>query len=127
MSTRNPWFAALALAGVLLAMPAQAMRCGSRLVTEGDHISKVLRYCGDPLGVQQRLVVRSGLTRPRYRIGNSSGVIYEREILASERSYEEVQIEEWTYNFGPRRFMRLVVFENGFVADIKPLGYGFQR
>jgi hypothetical protein len=37
----------------------------------------------------------------------------------------EIVIEEWTYNFGPRRLMQLVRFENGFVADMDQLGYGF--
>jgi len=38
---------------------------------------------------------------------------------------EEVVVEEWTYNLGPRLLMRLVVLENGYVEDVKPLGYGY--
>ena len=41
------------------------------------------------------------------------------------RLIEEVVIEEWTYNFGPHQLMRVVRLENGYVADIKHLGYGY--
>lgn len=38
---------------------------------------------------------------------------------------EDVWIEEWTYNLGSNRLMRLVRLENGFVADVRTLGYGY--
>lgn len=38
---------------------------------------------------------------------------------------EEVLIEEWTYNLGSHRLMRLVRLENGIVIDIRHLGYGY--
>ena len=38
---------------------------------------------------------------------------------------EEVVIEEWTYNLGPHQLVRVVRLENGFVADITHLGYGY--
>ena len=37
---------------------------------------------------------------------------------------EEVVVEEWTYNLGPRLLMRVVVLEDGYVEDVKHLGYG---
>ena len=37
----------------------------------------------------------------------------------------EVPVESWVYNFGPNKFMRKVRFENGIVADIETLGYGY--
>ncbi len=37
----------------------------------------------------------------------------------------EVVVEEWTYNFGPRRLMRVIRFENGLVTSIRQLGYGY--
>ena len=115
-----------ALCSLLLASgPALAFRCGARLVTEGDHYTKVLKYCGEPLGVQERLIYREGRTRPRVFTDDAGGIHVEREVLTYERSYVEVQVEEWTYNFGPRRLMELVRFENGFVVDIDQLGYGF--
>jgi hypothetical protein len=35
-------------------------------------------------------------------------------------------IEEWTYNFGPNRFVRIFTFRNGSVTDIRTGGYGYE-
>ena len=111
---------------LLLAMtPALAFRCGSKIVTDGDHYTKVRKYCGEPLGIQERVIYREGRTRPRVNNGLGNGVNLDREVVYYDRSFVEVVVEEWTYNFGPRRLMQLVRFENGFVADIEQLGYGF--
>jgi hypothetical protein len=120
--------AALLAAALLVAEPAQAFRCGSRIVSKGDHSSKVRRYCGEPLGVQERLIYRSGITRPRWRLeGPPGSATMDREVIAYRESYVEVLVEEWTYNLGPHRLMRLVRFENGFVTEIHPLGYGYHK
>jgi hypothetical protein len=34
-----------------------------------------------------------------------------------------VTVEEWTYNFGPQRFMRIITFRNGQVVNIRTGGY----
>jgi hypothetical protein len=57
--TRSAMFllaAALALAG-----PARAdsMRCGTKLVTDGDPLAKVEALCGPPAGIERREIVRS--------------------------------------------------------------------
>lgn len=93
------------------AMPAHALRCGTRLISEGDHASRLLRYCGEPQSVDTRSV-RRGV------VGNVGGAIF-------PGFFEDVLVEEWTYNFGPRKLMRLVRIENGIVAEISHLGYGF--
>lgn len=112
MRTRNQ---ALALGVLCLAasLPAEALRCGTRLISEGDHVSRLLRYCGEPYTVETRSARRGA-------VGNVSGVIF-------PGFFEEVLIEEWTYNFGPRKLMRLVRVENGIVAEIRHLGYGFHE
>jgi hypothetical protein len=109
------------------ATPALAFRCGNRIVSEGDHYSKVLKYCGEPVGVQERVIYREGRTRPRFRAEGPNGLPYDQEVLQYERSYVEVMVEEWTYNFGPRRLMQLVRFENGFVVELDRLGYGYRE
>jgi Protein of unknown function (DUF2845) len=101
------------LGAVFAASPAAAMRCSHRLITEGDHASKVLKFCGEPISVESRYA-----ERPYWHERGGS------ELLLPG-FYEEVKVEEWTYNFGPQRFMRLVRLENGVVTDIRQLGYGF--
>ena len=103
----------VALAASLLlaaAAPAHAFRCGSRIITRGDPVEKLLQYCGEPVAVTKRLKQRSYFMESGVRL---PGAI------------EEVVVEEWTYNLGPRLLMRLVVLENGYVEDVRPLGYGY--
>jgi hypothetical protein len=104
----------LATTGVTLLLataPAHAFRCGTRIITRGDHADKLLHYCGEPAAVQTRLSQRSYVT--------TLGHVFVPGLV------EEVVIEEWTYNLGPHKLMRVVRLENGFVADIKHLGYGY--
>lgn len=102
--------ATLGLAVLLLAAaPAHAFRCGSRIITPGDHADKLLQFCGAPASVTTRISQRS------YRA--DFGRVYPGLV-------EELVIEEWTYNLGPQQLMRVVRLENGLVADIKHLGYG---
>ena len=99
------------LSGLLLASPAQALRCGQRLITAGDHSSRLLRFCGEPLSVE------SGYAQQLY-IGDATATFFPRIL-------KDVHIQEWTYNFGPTRLMRVVRLENGIVTDIRSIGYGF--
>ena len=101
---------ALALLLVAVAAPAHAFRCGSRIITRGDHADKILRYCGEPVAVHTWLKQRS------YTM--DSGVVVRGAL-------EEIVVEEWTLNLGPRYFMRVVRLEDGYVEEIKALGYGY--
>jgi hypothetical protein len=121
-----------ALLLLLVADPALAFRCQTRLVTEGDPQAKVRRFCGEPTSIQQRIVYRSGIAlRPSREIVVSSATselrVAREELALHERSVVEVVIEEWLYNLGPNQLMRLVVFENGLVRDVRQLGYGYRE
>jgi Protein of unknown function (DUF2845) len=98
---------------VAASMPAQAnaFRCGTRVISRGDHASKVLELCGEPDSVQTRLAQRT--------FTSNYGRIYLPGFV------EDVLVEEWTYNLGPHKLMRLVRVENGFVREIRHLGYGY--
>lgn len=98
-------------AALLCGGEAAAMRCGQKLITEGDHESKLLRYCGEPISVESRVA-------PRIFVSDDG-----QGFIPGYPEY--VQVQEWTYNFGPRKFMRQVRIENGFVTEITSLGYGF--
>ena len=102
---------AIAAMILLLAVaPAHAFRCGTRIITRGDPADKILRFCGEPASVQTRITQRSYVS--------DLGRVFPGVV-------EEVVIEEWTYNLGPHQLIRVVRLENGFVADIKHLGYGY--
>ncbi|MDH3647667.1 MAG: DUF2845 domain-containing protein [Gammaproteobacteria bacterium] len=107
---------AILFAGILgcslYAMPAEAFRCGNRIVSEGDDISHVYYICGEPSATQHWTEVR---VRPVYRYTNYRAV----------HLPVEIQVEEWTYNLGSRRFMRRLRFENGRLVRIRELRYGY--
>lgn len=90
--------------------PAHAFRCGTRIITRGDAAEKILRFCGEPTSVQTRLSQRAFVDR--------FGRVFPSHV-------EDVVIEEWTFNLGPHQLMRVVRLENGYVTEIKHLGYGF--
>jgi len=92
----------------LLAPSAWALRCGSLLVNIGDYKLEVLRKCGEPLFTDSRIEYRA------IRL-YGSGLELERVV--------PVIIDEWTYDFGPNRFVRLLRFENGRLVDVESLGY----
>ena len=93
-----------------------ALRCGTRLVSEGDTRSEVAHKCGEPTEI---VAEKSIFRRPAiwadgqpYFIGND---------------YMEIEVESWIYNFGPNKFMRKLRFEGGRLADIETLGYGYNK
>ena len=100
-----------------------ALRCDNRVVSEGLTLAEVHKYCGIPVFTQERKVIietalRSS-SKPRLKHRSNRALSFE------ERVFEEVQVDEWTYNFGPRRFMSLIRFINGRVAEVENLGYGY--
>ena len=123
LHTRVVAAVAVLAAGLLVAEPAAAFRCGSKLVIEGMHEQQVIAVCGEPttrrnlgyalrpydFGRQRNL--GGGWTR-RYDPGFSGFV-------------EEVVITEFTYNFGPRKLMQRLLFEGGVLVEIDTIGYGY--
>lgn len=105
--------AGVAAAALLASGGAGALRCGHKLITKGDLDIEVQHYCGEPVAVSSRYALRT-LVSPRGRVLFPD---YTAEVL----------VEEWTYNFGPHRLMRVIRIEDGIVTDIEPLGYGFRE
>ena len=105
--------ATLIVLGLSSASSAYAMRCGTRLISKGDHVSKILQYCGEPDFAQSRSAQRSYHNR------------YGHVLYAG--FYEEILIQEWTYNLGPNKLMRVIKLENGIVREIEHLGYGYTK
>ncbi len=89
------------------ATPGQR-ECSEQIVSVGDSKSDVLAKCGDPTWKdtkqeEEKQKLDSGL---------------ERNVF--------VTIEEWTYNLGSNRFVRILTFRNGKLVDIKSGGYGYE-
>ncbi len=110
------------LALVAISMPAHAMRCGSRPVSEGDPRDKLLSDCGPPSNVEawdeEQYEYFSRPPNPReYRDFDRYGNSY--------RVRAWVHVEVWTYNYGPSRFVDYVRLENGIVRRIYSGGYGY--
>lgn len=94
-----------------ISLPASALRCGSDIVTRGDHLLEVLEYCGEP-ALREEFVVRKPVARQQHHLLPDYPVI------------EPVTVREWTYDFGPNRFMRKIRFEDGVIKKIKTLNKG---
>jgi len=94
---------------------ADDLRCGSKLIEDGDSIEKVRTYCGEPTEISRREILRS----PSYVRG---GRVYH---LGTEAV--AVPVELWTYNFGPNKFMRRLKFVDGYLEEIETLGYGYRE
>jgi hypothetical protein len=93
------------------AFSISTMRCSSNIIELGDDKYKVLDICGEPESISYRTkIIGSILHHPR------------RTLDIEE--YEEVQIEEWVYNFGRNRIKELLRFENGILVEIRDLKRG---
>jgi|SRR5690606_9338401 len=106
--------AVVSIAALVICSTASAdtLRCGNKVISRGDHVTRVLRYCGEPTAVQSWVVQR--------------GVVGFGSVLRPGFGFvEDVLIEEWTYNFGPQKLMRQIRFANGFVEKVEHLGYGY--
>lgn len=91
---------------------ADDLRCGDRLVSEGDKAALVRERCGAPSETRvERKLVPALIWRDGRPIRLPGGD-------------REVTVEFWTYNLGPNRLMRQVKLEEGVVVEIKALGYG---
>ncbi len=111
------------LLALLATVPAHAFRCGNKLVREDMHEQQVRRACGEPTTVRHLgTAVRSVEIPTRRRL--IPGVSTERYGYYGYYT-QEVVITEYVYNFGPRKFMRRLLFEGGVLVSIEKIGYGY--
>ena len=88
------------------AIAGDGLRCGSRLIHEGDLIDLVQGRCGNPTS-------RSASTEfATFR--TSSGAVVTREI----------PVEIWTYDRGSSSFVRRLKFRDGKLVSVRALDYG---
>jgi hypothetical protein len=122
------WKGMLALAGALLLAAAAAtasemLRCQNKIIEPGDTAYDVRSLCGPPDDIQQRseqrrvarAVDRPCLTNPTGRCPTV------------EEQTVDVLIDEWTYDFGPQRFIQYLTFEAGKLRHIRSGEYGHKQ
>jgi len=100
---------------------ALSIRCGVRLISEGDIKPKVLAECGEPDHVE--IWEEERIYRHYYKTREDSR--YHDSWLEPRYIKDTVVVEEWTYNHGRYRFMDHIRFENGKVRMIKSGDYGY--
>lgn len=101
---KRPAFPAILLLLYALAPQADAagaMRCGSRLVSEGKIAAAVLAACGEPTW-------RDAWSYPQ----------------PAGRGWISA-IETWYYNFGPNQLLRVLTIRDGTLTRIEADGYGY--
>ena len=99
-----PWLFALSL----YSAQAEAVRCGSKLIKEGDPVSRLERYCPEPFWIE-RWSNPALLDQSPYALQLTDGM------------------EAWYINFGTRKLVRRMVFRNGILKSEQTLDYGFNR
>lgn len=80
--------------------------CCDQMISTGDSTGDVLAKCGAPY----------------YR--NAHNEELQQKFEGTQSRKIVVAIDEWTYNCGPQRFLRIITFRNGIVIDIRTGGYG---
>ena len=85
----------LTLSLALTSWPADAMRCGNKLVLKGMSRHEVRKRCGEPDDVSRyfRTIYRHSATHEAVAI--------------------DIEIEEWIYDRGSNSFDRRLIFVNG--------------
>jgi hypothetical protein len=103
----------LCFLALLLLLPhaglTASLDCDGGIISEGDPRADVLAKCGAPDSKEshdEELIERLG---------------------QGERRKIFITVEEWTYDFGPARFSRIITLRNGKVADIRTGNYGYGK
>lgn len=116
------------LAGILLTLSVQlssvaarttqnSLRCpgSTGLISIGDTESEVLDKCGEPTtNVKIRI--------PGVYYGNPGEMGHEE--YRTQIAREGAGTQEWTYNFGPNKFVYYLSFQEGELYRIESGGYG---
>lgn len=97
-----------------------SLRCGTRLVSIGSTMAKVLQVCGEP---QRRDKWEEYAGSDIFRIFDYKTERYH----LPEMIHGPLHMERWTYNLGTNRFIRHLDFENGILIRIRTGEKGDQK
>ena len=92
-----------------------SLRCGGKVAQGGESRESVRNKCGEPSGVTHQVLYRR------------AGAFYTNNLYLTSDEIVEVQVEIWTYNFGPNKLMHLLKFVDGILETVETLGYGYRE
>lgn len=121
--TRISLLCAFGMLALLAAESAEAFRCKNRIVRDGMHEQQVIALCGEPTTRRHIGYATRGVNYGWREV--TPGGYVRRQYPGGATYSEEVVITEYVYNFGPRKFMRRLVFEGGVLTTIETIGYGY--
>jgi hypothetical protein len=106
---------------------ADSLRCGRRIVATGDSLHTVRSVCGEPTAQRRRVETR--IVRRRVEVDCGTPDEPGRRCIRVVSRAREVQIDEWTYDFGPLRFVQYLTFVDGWLTTVEagPKGTGAPR
>jgi hypothetical protein len=103
-TSRSVWLASFLV--MFAAVPAEAMRCGNKVVSRGDTQYQVRQRCGEPDDISRRWIT------VYQRVGP------DREVAV------DVEVVEWLYDFGRNRLVTRLRFVDGVLEEEWTDGYG---
>jgi hypothetical protein len=86
---------------------AESVECSRGTVFIDDSRADVLRKCSEPAWTESHQEEKV------------------ERLDSATKLKQFINVEEWTYNFGPSRFMRIITLENGKVTNIRTGDYGY--
>jgi uncharacterized protein DUF2845 len=89
-----------------------SLRCDGGIVSVGDSKLDLVGKCGWP-ALQEDLA------------GERTTTVFERRGQVAFNRSVTAKAERWTYDFGPNRFIQIVVLESGKILRIDRGGYGY--
>jgi Protein of unknown function (DUF2845) len=108
------WFAAAPAS-------ADGLQCGRNIVSDGDSLHEVRSACGAADFADRRVEVR---TERRHVAGPCFREAGQLRCGYTEERSVEITIDVWTYDFGPRRFIQTLTFEQGKLVRVESGPYG---
>jgi hypothetical protein len=99
---------------------ADSLNCSQRIVASGDPSYKVRELCGEPDAMEQYVVKRRTRTKESYDCNRST-------CYRDKPAVIEVTIDRWTYDFGRRKFMQYLTFEQGCLVRVESGSYGYKN
>ena len=107
------------------ASPVLALRCGSAVVSKGAPKFEVLHKCGEPAFVDERVVYETICVDPYKRSYVRPAYPPCKRLPGSRQITIPIVIDDWTYNFGPNRFLYHLRFRDGVLHQIDTGRYGY--